>query len=107
MNETGNKYYENKDGGNLKEPVKTAKKGSAAFNRKVSFANRFGGMDGDMEKLNSKPSRLALALKHGALAVKNPQGNLLLITNKLLHNLDTIWTQFCMGTYGIKLTYMP
>ena len=63
LNEAGRKYYENKDGGNLKAPVKTAKKGSTAFNRKVSFAARFGGMAGDMKKPNGEPSRLALALK--------------------------------------------
>jgi len=83
--------------------------GSSTFNRKVSFAARFVGVDGDMEKPNSKLSRLALALKHGALAVKNQQGNLLLITNKLLHNLDTVlygntWNKITL--YGLILTFM-
>ena len=63
LNEVDLKYYENKDGGNLKAPVKTAKKVSTAFNRKVYFAAQFACMDGDMKKPNGEPTRLSLALK--------------------------------------------
>jgi len=63
LNEVDLKYYENKDGVNLKAPVKTAKKVSTAFNRKVYFAAQFACMDGDMKKPNGEPTRLSLALK--------------------------------------------
>jgi hypothetical protein len=43
--------------GNLKPPVK-----SGTNPRRISFAARFGGMAGPLEK-NGKPTRLSLALK--------------------------------------------
>lgn len=58
LNEAGRKHFESKDGGNLKEPVS-----SGTNPRRVSFAARFGGMDGPMVDDKGKPTRLKLALK--------------------------------------------
>ena len=58
LNEAGRKHFEAKDGGNLKSPQKTG-----TGPRRVSFAARFGGMDGAMKKDNGEPTRLALALR--------------------------------------------
>ena len=58
LTEAGRKYFNNKDGGNLKPPVK-----SGVNARRVSFAARFAGMDGPMKKPNGEPTRKALALK--------------------------------------------
>jgi hypothetical protein len=58
LNEKGRKYFENKDGGDLKAPVK-----SGTNPRRVSFAARFAGMAGPMKDEKGRPTRKALALK--------------------------------------------
>ena len=58
LTEAGRKYFNNKDGGNLKAPLS-----SGTNSRRVSFAARFAGMDGPMKKPNGEPTRKALALK--------------------------------------------
>ncbi len=70
LNEKGRRYYENKEGGNLRSPVK-----SGTNPRRVSFAARFGGMDGPMEKPNGEPTRLKLALKKWGFASKEAARN--------------------------------
>lgn len=57
LNEKGRRYYESKEGGNLKRPVKTG-----TNPRRISFAARFGGMAGPMEKPDGSKTRLAKAL---------------------------------------------
>ena len=63
LNEKGRKYFNNKDGGNLKPPVN-----SGVSARRISFAARFAGMDGPMKKPNGEPTRKALALKKWGFA---------------------------------------
>lgn len=58
LNEAGRKYFERKEGGNLKAPVK-----SGTNPRRVSFAARFGGMAGPLVDENGKPTRLKKALQ--------------------------------------------
>lgn len=58
LNEKGRKHFERKDGGDLK-PAQS----SGTDGRRVSFAARFGGMDGPLKDKNGKPTRLKLALK--------------------------------------------
>jgi hypothetical protein len=58
LNEKGRKHFERKDGGDLK-PAQS----SGTDSRRVSFAARFGGMDGPLKDKNGKPTRLKLALK--------------------------------------------
>jgi hypothetical protein len=58
LNEAGRKYFERKEGGNLKAPVK-----SGTNPRRVSFAARFGGMAGPLVDEKGRPTRLKLALK--------------------------------------------
>ena len=58
LNEAGRKYFERKEGGNLKAPVK-----SGTNPRRVSFAARFGGMSGPLVDDKGRPTRLKLALK--------------------------------------------
>lgn len=58
LNEKGRRHFESKDGGDLKAPVK---KGTNP--RRVSFAARFGGMDGPEKDKKGNPTRLSLALK--------------------------------------------
>ena len=58
LTEKGRKYYERKEGGDLKKPIK---KGDNP--RRVSFAARFGGMDAKMKNEKGEPTRYALALK--------------------------------------------
>jgi hypothetical protein len=63
LNAAGRKYFNNKDGSNLKAPVTgKPKKGSKAAGRKASFCARMGGVKGPMVK-NGKPTRKALALR--------------------------------------------
>lgn len=57
LNQAGRDYYNRTEGSNLKRPLNSGKDG-----RRVSFAARFSGMEGPLEK-NGKPTRLALALK--------------------------------------------
>ena len=54
----GRQFFKNRDGSNLKPPVKSGKNP-----RRVSFAARFAGMDGPMKDDKGKPTRKALALK--------------------------------------------
>lgn len=70
LNEAGRKYFENKEGGDLKRPLK-----SGTDPRRISFAARFGGMDGPMEKPNGDPTRLALALKAWGFGSKEAARN--------------------------------
>lgn len=58
LTEAGRKYYERKEGGNLKEPVR-----SGTNPRRVSFAARFAGMNAKMKNEKGEPTRYALALK--------------------------------------------
>lgn len=69
LNEAGRKYFERKEGGNLKRPVK-----SGANPRRVSFAARFAGMAGP-EKKDGKPTRLGLALKAWGFGSKEAARN--------------------------------
>lgn len=57
LNEAGRRHHEAKDGGNLRRPVKTG-----TNPRRISFAARFGGMAGPMEKPDGSKTRLAKAL---------------------------------------------
>jgi hypothetical protein len=54
----GRAYFKRTEGANLKAPVK-----EGTNPRRVSFAARFSGMKGPMEKPNGEPTRKALALK--------------------------------------------
>lgn len=58
LNAKGRASYNKETGGHLKAPVK-----SGDNPRRVSFAARFAGMKGAMEKPNGEPTRKALALK--------------------------------------------
>lgn len=58
LNAAGRASYNSETGGHLKAPVK-----SGDNPRRVSFAARFSGMAGPMEKPNGDPTRKALALK--------------------------------------------
>jgi len=58
LNEAGRKYFNRKEGSNLKAPVK-----SGTNPRRVSFAARFGGMEGSLLSKSGKPTRLKLALR--------------------------------------------
>jgi hypothetical protein len=57
LNAKGRESYNRETGGHLKAPVK-----GGDNPRRVSFAARFAGMAGAMEK-NGEPTRKALALK--------------------------------------------
>ena len=54
----GREYFKRTEGANLKAPLK-----EGTNPRRVSFAARFAGMKGPMEKPNGEPTRKALALK--------------------------------------------
>jgi len=54
----GRAYFKRTEGANLKAPLK-----EGTNPRRVSFAARFSGMKGPMEKPNGEPTRKALALK--------------------------------------------
>ena len=54
----GRAYFKRTEGANLKAPIK-----EGTNPRRVSFAARFAGMKGPMEKPNGEPTRKALALK--------------------------------------------
>jgi hypothetical protein len=58
LNEAGRKYFNRKEGSNLKAPLK-----SGTNPRRVSFAARFGGMKGSLLSKSGEPTRLKLALK--------------------------------------------
>lgn len=58
LTESGRKYYERKEGGNLRRPVP-----SGDNPRRVSFAARFAAQNHPMKDDDGKPTRYALALK--------------------------------------------
>jgi hypothetical protein len=58
LNAKGRASYNAETGGHLKSPVK-----EGTNPRRISFAARFAGMKGPMEKPNGEPTRKALALK--------------------------------------------
>ena len=70
LNAKGRASYNAETGGHLKAPVK-----GGDNPRRVSFAARFAGMKGPMEKPNGDPTRKALALKawgfNSIVAAKN------------------------------------
>lgn len=70
LNEAGRKYFKRTEGSNLKAPVK-----SGTNPRRVSFAARFGGMDGPLVDKNGKPTRLKLALKAWGFGSKEAARN--------------------------------
>lgn len=57
LNEAGRKYFKRTEGSNLKAPQKSGTDG-----RRVSFAARFGGMDGPLKDEKGRPTRLKKAL---------------------------------------------
>ena len=70
LNEKGRRYFERKEGGNLKSPVKTG-----TNPRRVSFAARFGGMDGPEKNEKGEPTRLGLALRAWGFGSKQAARN--------------------------------
>ena len=58
LNAKGRASYKAETGGTLKAPVK-----EGTNPRRISFAARFAGMKGPMQKPNGEPTRKALALK--------------------------------------------
>jgi hypothetical protein len=58
LNEAGRKYFENKEGGDLKAPQSSGTDG-----RRVSFAARFSGMSGPLKDEKGRPTRLKKALQ--------------------------------------------
>jgi hypothetical protein len=70
LNEAGRKYFEKKEGGDLKAPVK-----SGTNPRRVSFAARFGGMAGPLTDEKGRPTRLKLALKAWGFGSKEAARN--------------------------------
>jgi hypothetical protein len=70
LNEAGRRHFESEEGGNLKAPVK-----SGTNPRRVSFAARFGGMDGPMVDEKGRPTRLKMALKAWGFGSKEAARN--------------------------------
>jgi hypothetical protein len=70
LNEAGRKYFKRTEGANLKEPVK-----AGTNPRRVSFAARFGGMDGPLVDEKGRPTRLKLALKAWGFGSKEAARN--------------------------------
>jgi hypothetical protein len=70
LNEAGRKYFNRKEGSNLKAPVK-----SGTNPRRVSFAARFGGMKGSLLSKSGEPTRLKLALKAWGFGSKEAARN--------------------------------
>ena len=70
LNQKGRDYFKTKHGSNLKPPLSSGKNG-----RRISFAARFGGMDGPMKDKKGNPTRLALALKKWGFASKEAARN--------------------------------
>ena len=58
LNEAGRKHFKKTEGANLKRPIKTG-----TSPRRISFASRFGGMDGPEKDEKGRPTRLALSLR--------------------------------------------
>lgn len=65
LNQKGRDYFKRTEGSNLKAPLS-----SGTNARRVSFAARFGGMDGPLTDSNGKPTRLKLALKKWGFSSK-------------------------------------
>jgi hypothetical protein len=57
LNEKGREYFKRTEGSNLNRPQKSGTDG-----RRVSFAARFGGMDGPLKDDKGRPTRLKKAL---------------------------------------------
>lgn len=70
LNEAGRKYFNRKEGSNLKAPQKSGTDG-----RRVSFAARFSKMKGPMKDSKGRPTRLAKALKAWGFRSKESAGN--------------------------------
>ena len=70
LNQAGRDYFKRTEGSNLKAPLS-----SGTNARRVSFAARFGGMDGPMKDKNGEPTRLALALKKWGFGSKEAAQN--------------------------------
>ena len=70
LNQAGRDYFKRTEGSNLKAPLS-----SGTNARRISFAARFGGMDGPMKDKNGKPTRLALALKKWGFGSKEAAKN--------------------------------
>ena len=70
LNQAGRDYFKRTEGSNLKAPLS-----SGTNARRVSFAARFGGMDGPMKDKNGKPTILALALKKWGFGSKEAATN--------------------------------
>lgn len=65
LNQAGRDYFKRTEGSNLKPPLSSGKNG-----RRISFAARFGGMDGPLTDSKGKPTRLKLALKKWGFSSK-------------------------------------
>lgn len=65
LNQKGRDYFKRTEGSNLKAPLS-----SGTNARRVSFAARFGGMDGPLTDSKGKPTRLKLALKKWGFSSK-------------------------------------
>jgi len=70
LTEAGRRYFKRKEGSNLKRPVP-----SGTNPRRVSFAARFGGMDGPLTDEKGRPTRLKLALKKWGFGSKEAARN--------------------------------
>jgi len=70
LTEAGRKYFKRTEGADLKAPVK-----SGTNPRRVSFAARFGGMDGSLVDEKGRPTRLKLALKAWGFGSKEAARN--------------------------------
>ena len=70
LNEKGREYFKRTEGSNLKRPQKTGTDG-----RRVSFAARFGGMDGPLKDDKGRPTRLKKALSAWGFGSKEAARN--------------------------------
>ena len=70
LNEAGRKHFKRTEGSNLRRPQRTGSDG-----RRVSFAARFGGMDGPLKDSKGRPTRLKLALKKWGFGSKEAARN--------------------------------
>ena len=70
LNQAGRDHFKRTEGSNLQAPLS-----SGTNARRISFAARFGGMDGPIKDKNGKPTRLALALKKWGFGSKEAAQN--------------------------------
>ena len=70
LNEAGREHFKRTEGSNLKRP-----QGAGTDGRRVSFAARFGGMDGPLKDSKGRPTRLKLALKKWGFGSKEAARN--------------------------------